>query len=97
MGVGERMAHGVRVPRVLQGGTARGALAEQRRGLWPLCARAAHWVSQALNTWFWENTLFWVALESSLIHLAELKPTEASFWFKKKKKNVLGCPVLKPL
>lgn len=43
-------------------------------------ARApADWVAQALNTWFWESTLFWFALESSLIHLAELKPTETSF------------------
>lgn len=81
------MAHGVRVPRVLQGGTARGALAE-RSGLWPLCARAAGWVAQALNTWFWENTLFWFALESSLIHLEELKPTETSFKLKKEKKKI---------
>lgn len=37
------------------------------------------WIAQAFNTWFWENTLFWFALESSLIHLAELNPTDTSF------------------
>lgn len=89
------MAHGVRVPLLLQGGTARGALVE-RSGLWPLCARAAGWVAQALNTWFWENTLFWFALESSssLIHVEKLKPTETSFKLEKKKKD-LDYPVLK--
>lgn len=80
--MGALRAHWVRVPRVLQGGTVPGALVQQR-GLWPLCAHAADWVAPALNTWFWENTLFWLALESSLIHLAELKPTETSL--KKKK------------
>lgn len=48
-----------------------------------MCARAAGWIAQALNTWFWENTLFWFVLESSLIHLEELKPTETSFKFPK--------------
>lgn len=88
------MAHGVRVPLVLQGGTALGALVE-RSGLWPLCVRAAGWVAQALNTWFWENTLFWFALESSppLIHVKKLKPTETYFKLKKKIKD-LDCPVL---
>lgn len=53
-----------------------------------MCARAAGWIAQALNTWFWENTLFWFVLESSLIHLEELKPTETSF-------KLRGlCPVL---
>lgn len=93
MGGREGGARGSESPRVLQGGTARGALAERSR-LWPLCARAAGWVARALNTWFWENTLFWFTLDSSLIHLEELKPTETSFKLKAEKKD-LDCPVLK--
>lgn len=49
VGVGALMAHRVRVPRVLQGGTVPGALLEQR-GLWPLCARAADWVAPTRST-----------------------------------------------
>jgi hypothetical protein len=58
-----------------------------------MCARAAGWIAQALNTWFWENTLFWFVLESSLIHLEELKPTETSFKLEKKKIRLIGLEI----